>query len=106
MNTKTYTNNTSPIIIWKQQQDDNSGGKQQQNSTTTPRETGQWNEDLNEYLAKEMEERATRGKEKNRIDQKRQPGILELWRAQERLGGGTELADTAWVESGAAKGKF
>ena len=39
-------------------------------------------------------------------EDKNQPGILDLWRAQgERLGGTSDLADITGVIEGAAKGK-
>ena len=40
-------------------------------------------------------------------ESQKQPGVLELWRAQrERLGGCSDLADIAGVRGGAAKGKL
>ena len=63
-------------------------------------------EDLKEHSARRKEERAARVKDGVERADSRQLGILGLWRARERLGGVTELTDTAGVKGGAAKGKL
>ena len=63
-------------------------------------------EHLYAHSAKEMGERAAKGKGTERPTKQRQPGIWELWRAQERFSDETELTDTAGVMGDAAKGKY
>ena len=72
----------------------------------TMRENGNKKEHLNEHSAKEMRERAAKGKGTERPAKQIQPGIWELWRAQERFSERTEQTDTAGVKSDAAKGKL
>ena len=60
---------------------------------------------MKEYLARKKSERAARCK--SVVKTADQPGILDLWRTKdERLGGCSDLANTAGVTGGAAKGKF
>ena len=64
-------------------------------------------DDLKMFLARKKLERAARCRSVvQSAEDKTQPGILDLWRAQrERLGGTSDLADISGVTEGAAKGK-